>query len=150
MKNLSFLLILTVLILFSCQTKTKQEQTKPQKPNIIFILADDLGYGDISCQGQTKFQTPNIDRLASEGLTFTQHYAGSTVCSPSRSVLLTGQHTGHTPIRGNKRDGDKGNWPLSGDALDIRDQKVIQTSKVSICFTDIMIKHWHTIIILSS
>ncbi|NQU54378.1 MAG: arylsulfatase [Bacteroidetes bacterium] len=118
MRNLSFLFALTTLILFSCQTQTKQE-AKPTKPNIIYILADDLGYGDLSFQGQTKFQTPNIDQLAKEGMTFTQHYAGSTVCSPSRSVLLTGQHTGHTYIRGNRRDGAKGNWPISAESLTV-------------------------------
>jgi arylsulfatase A-like enzyme len=73
------------------------------RPNIIFIQADDLGYGDLSCYGQRKFKTPNVDRLAAEGLRFTQYYAGSTVCAPSRSALMTGQHTGHTRIRGNAR-----------------------------------------------
>ncbi len=78
--------------------------TKAQtRPNIIFIHADDLGYGDLSCYGQRKFKTPNIDRLAAEGMRFTQYYAGSTVCAPSRSALMTGQHTGHTRIRGNAR-----------------------------------------------
>jgi arylsulfatase A-like enzyme len=71
------------------------------KPNIIFILADDLGYGDLGCYGQKKIKTPNLDRMAAEGMRFTQCYAGSTVCAPSRSVLMTGQHTGHTRIRGN-------------------------------------------------
>jgi len=73
------------------------------RPNVIFILADDLGYGDLSCYGQKKFATPNIDRLASEGMKFTRHYCGSTVCAPSRSTVMTGLHTGHTPIRGNKQ-----------------------------------------------
>lgn len=72
-----------------------------KKPNIIFILADDLGYGDLGCYGQTKIKTPSIDRLAAEGMRFTQCYAGSTVCAPSRAVLMTGQHTGHARIRGN-------------------------------------------------
>jgi arylsulfatase A-like enzyme len=71
------------------------------KPNIIFILADDLGYGEVGCYGQKLIQTPNIDRLAAEGMRFTQFYAGSTVCAPSRSVLMTGQHLGHTTVRGN-------------------------------------------------
>lgn len=71
------------------------------KPNIIFILADDLGYGDLGCYGQKIIQTPQIDRLAAEGMRFTQFYAGSTVCAPSRSVLMTGQHLGHTRVRGN-------------------------------------------------
>jgi len=74
-----------------------------RKPNIIFILADDLGYGDLGCYGQQKIRTPNIDRLAAEGMKFTQCYAGSTVCAPSRCALMTGLHTGHTRIRGNDR-----------------------------------------------
>ena len=65
----------------------------PRKPNIIFILADDLGYGDLGCYGQKTLKTPNIDRLAREGMRFTQFYAGSTVCAPSRCVLMTGLHT---------------------------------------------------------
>ncbi|ATC65820.1 N-acetylgalactosamine-6-sulfatase [Nibricoccus aquaticus] len=71
------------------------------RPNIIFILADDQGYGELGCYGQTLIQTPNIDRMAAEGIRFTQFYAGSPVCAPSRSVLMTGQHTGHTRVRGN-------------------------------------------------
>ena len=71
------------------------------RPNIVLILADDLGYGDLSSFGQTAFRTPNIDRLGAEGLTLRQFYAGSTVCAPSRCVLMTGFHTGHCYIRGN-------------------------------------------------
>jgi len=78
------------------------------QPNIIYILADDLGYGDLSCMGQERFSTPNIDRLASEGVMMMRHYAGNSVSAPSRSCLVTGQHTGHTPIRGNKE------WPVEG------------------------------------
>lgn len=74
-----------------------------EKPNIIYIMADDLGYGDLGCYGQTEIQTPHIDTLASEGMRFTQHYSGSTVCAPSRCALMTGLHTGHCYIRGNKR-----------------------------------------------
>jgi arylsulfatase A-like enzyme len=76
----------------------------PQRPNIIFILADDLGYGDLGCYGQKHIQTPNLDRLAAEGVRFTQFYAGSTVCAPSRCVLMTGLHLGHCVIRGNGKD----------------------------------------------
>lgn len=122
MTKLTYLLPALLFIFFSCKTQTGKDGNKGElatKPNIIFILADDLGYGDISCQGQTNFQTPNIDQLAAEGMTFTQHYAGSTVCSPSRSVLLTGQHTGHTPIRGNRKYKDVGNWPLPAEALTV-------------------------------
>src|SRR5687768_12674422 len=71
------------------------------KPNIIFIMADDLGYGELGSYGQRKIKTPNLDRMAREGMRFTRFYAGSTVCAPSRSVLMTGQHTGHTTVRGN-------------------------------------------------
>ncbi len=71
------------------------------KPNIIFILADDLGYGDLGCYGQRRIRTPNLDRMAAEGMRFTQHYAGSTVCAPSRCALMTGRHTGHCTVRGN-------------------------------------------------
>lgn len=84
-------------------------------PNIVFILADDLGYGDLSVYGQRAFATPNIDRLAAEGMRFTQHYSGATVCAPSRSALLTGLHTGHTPIRGNKEIQPEGQHPLPAD-----------------------------------
>jgi arylsulfatase A-like enzyme len=72
-----------------------------EKPNIVFILADDLGYGDLGCYGQKLISTPNLDRMAAEGMKFTQFYAGSTVCAPSRSVLFTGLHTGHGRVRGN-------------------------------------------------
>lgn len=82
------------------------------KPNIIYILADDLGYGDLSCYGQKKISTPNIDKLAKEGILFTQHYSGSTVCAPSRSALMTGMHTGHTVVRGNKEVRPEGQFPL--------------------------------------
>ncbi|MEO7190967.1 MAG: arylsulfatase [Vicinamibacterales bacterium] len=78
-------------------------QAQTTRLNIILIQADDLGYGDLSAFGQTKFQTPNLDRLAREGIRFTNYYAGDTVCAPSRSSLMTGQHTGHTWIRGNAK-----------------------------------------------
>ena len=74
---------------------------KSPRPNIIFILADDLGYGDLGCYGQKEIATPNIDQIAKEGMIFIDHYAGSTVCAPSRCSLMTGLHTGHCWIRGN-------------------------------------------------
>lgn len=74
-----------------------------QKPNVIWIMADDLGYGDIGCFGQKRIKTPRLDRMAQEGLKFTDFYAGSTVCAPSRCVLMTGYHTGHSLIRGNAK-----------------------------------------------
>ena len=89
------------------------------KPNIIYIVADDLGYGDLSCYGQNKFQTPNIDRLASEGIKFTQHYSGSTVCAPSRCALMTGLHTGHCQVRGNQEVKPEGQSPMKPDTVAI-------------------------------
>lgn len=89
------LLFLSSLGASSCADKTEHY-------NVIYILADDLGYGDLGCYGQQLIRTPNIDRMASEGMLFTRHYSGSTVSAPSRSVLMTGLHTGHTPIRGNR------------------------------------------------
>ncbi len=71
-------------------------------PNIVFILADDLGYGDLGCYGQDKIRTPNLDRMVSEGTRFTSAYSGSTVCAPSRACLMTGRHTGHVSVRGNQ------------------------------------------------
>src|SRR3954451_12237586 len=76
---------------------------RADKPNILFILADDLGYGDLGCYGQKLVTTPNIDRLAAQGIRFTQAYCGSTVCAPSRCSLMTGYHTGHARIRGNAK-----------------------------------------------
>jgi arylsulfatase A-like enzyme len=82
--------------------------TAANQPNVIYILADDLGMGDLGCYGQQKLKTPNIDRLASEGMRFTDHYSGNTVCSPSRAVLMTGQHPGHVHCRGNGNE-----WTIS-------------------------------------
>ena len=82
------------------------------KPNIVFILADDLGYGDLGCYGQKVIRTPCIDQMAAEGMRFTDHYAGSTVCAPSRCSLMTGLHTGHTYVRGNKEIRPMGQLPL--------------------------------------
>lgn len=82
------------------------------RPNIVFILADDLGYGDLGCYGQTKIETPNVDRLAREGMRFTRHYAGNAVCAPSRCVLMTGRHPGHAWIRDNREVQPEGQSPL--------------------------------------
>jgi arylsulfatase A len=93
-----------ISILAACATHvavSPQRQAIAPRPNIVIIQADDLGYGDLSAYGQAQFQTPSIDRLATEGIRFTQYYAGSTVCAPSRTALMTGFHTGHAWIRGN-------------------------------------------------
>ncbi len=84
-------------------SNTNLQISTGSKPNIIFILADDLGYGDLGCYGQDEIKTPNLDRMAAEGMRFTNHYAGSTVCAPSRCALMTGLHTGHCLVRGNGR-----------------------------------------------
>ncbi|MDD2380954.1 MAG: sulfatase-like hydrolase/transferase, partial [Mariniphaga sp.] len=78
------------LLTVSCSEKPDP----PRKPNIIYIMADDMGYNDLGCYGAPRIQTPNIDQMAAEGIRFTHHYAGTSVCAPSRSVLMTGQHTG--------------------------------------------------------
>ena len=120
----SFLFVIALFLsLGSCKeeakTVNKNDAKKEQKPNIIYILADDLGYGDLSSYGQEKFKTPRIDELAKRGITFTQHYSGAPVCAPARSSLMTGQHTGHTPIRGNKELEGEGQIPLPGNSVTI-------------------------------
>lgn len=85
------------------------------KPNVVLILADDLGYGELGCYGQKLIQTPNIDQMAAEGMRFTDHYAGSTVCAPSRCSLMTGLHTGHAYVRGNKEIQPMGQLPLPAE-----------------------------------
>lgn len=117
MKNINILILLSVFLTFACREQGKEDETK--KPNIIFIVADDLGYGDLSCYGQQHFTTPNIDKLAESGIKFTRHYSGSTVCAPSRSSLMTGQHTGHTFIRGNKEWKPEGQYPLPAGTLTV-------------------------------
>ena len=103
-------IIATFITVASCFCAVRPAPAVPT--NIIYILLDDAGYGDLSCYGQKKFPTPNIDRLATEGIRFTQHYSGSTVCAPTRSVLMSGLHTGHTPVRGNKEIRPVGQHPI--------------------------------------
>ena len=109
--------VFTGLLTSQCTSPESSSEEASVPPNIIYILADDLGYGDLSCYGQTKFSTPNIDRLAAQGMRFTQHYSGNTVCAPSRSALMTGLHTGHTPVRGNKEMQPEGQYPLADSVL---------------------------------
>ncbi len=107
-KSIIFFISILLPALFTCSKKNNPDK----KPNIIYILADDLGYGELGVYGQEKIETPNIDRLAETGMKFTQHYAGSPVCAPSRCVLLTGKHSGHAQIRGNDE------WNSRGDVWD--------------------------------
>lgn len=97
----------------------QQARVPDQQPNVVFILADDLGWGDLSCYGQKHFNTPNIDNIAARGIRFTQAYSGTTVSAPSRSCLLTGTHSGHTAIRGNMELEPEGQFPLPSDARTI-------------------------------
>lgn len=99
MKSTLLILVVTILQLQSVYS---------EKPNIVYILADDLGYNELGCYGQDTIETPNIDALAASGIRFTQHYSGSPVCAPSRCVLMTGKHTGHAYIRGNDEWGERG------------------------------------------
>ena len=112
-------LLLALLLTSGFQFSLSAQNTKAQRPNIIFILADDLGYGDVGFNGQKLIKTPNIDRLAKEGVTFLQFYSGTSVCAPSRSSLLSGQHTGHTYIRGNKGVEPEGQQPIADSVVTI-------------------------------
>src|SRR6185437_11112112 len=105
---------LSLLLVFSITA-----HAQPRQPNIIFILADDLGYGDVGYQGQRKIHTPNIDQMAADGMRFSYCYAGTAVCAPSRASLMTGLHTGHTPIRGNRGFKPEGQFPLPDSSLTI-------------------------------
>jgi len=116
MSKKNILLVFLMLLIYDLSVVA---QNRPERPNIIFILADDLGIGDIGAYGQQKIKTPNIDMLANAGMKFNQFYSGTSVCAPSRSSLMTGQHTGHTPIRGNKETQPEGQWPLPADAVTV-------------------------------
>lgn len=111
MKTESFTSLFALCMLASCSVSEKNKLES--RPNVVFILADDLGYGDVSCYGQEKFTTPNIDALASEGMKFTQFYAGCTVSAPSRCSLMTGFHTGHAQVRGNRELKGEGQLPMA-------------------------------------
>ncbi|MBN3521994.1 arylsulfatase [Algoriphagus lutimaris] len=116
----AFFLPIASLLFFGCESPTnKDEAVAKKKTNIIFILADDLGYGDLGFLGQQYIETPNIDRLAKEGMFFTDFYSGSTVCAPSRSSFLTGLHTGHTPIRGNSEVQPEGQFPMPDSVMTV-------------------------------
>lgn len=108
------------LLAFVCDQKPIEVTAEStQKTNIIFILADDLGYGDLGFLGQQFIETPNIDRLAKQGMFFSNFYSGSTVCAPSRSSFLTGLHTGHTPIRGNSEVQPEGQLPMPDSVMTV-------------------------------
>lgn len=133
MKYLYAFICIIFLTGFNPEENTK---TKPkQKPNIIYILADDLGYGDLGCYGQEIIETPNIDALAANGMKFTQHYAGAPVCAPSRCVLLTGKHMGNAYIRGNdpwSERGDVKNYAAVEKDLTLEGQRPIPDSTITL------------------
>jgi arylsulfatase A-like enzyme len=102
----------TVIISALAIAADAPSRVKPSRPNIVFILCDDLAQGDLGCYGQKLIQTPNLDRMAAEGTRFTSAYSGTSVCAPSRSSLMTGLHTGHCPVRGNREQKPEGQLPL--------------------------------------
>ncbi len=105
-----------LLASFAATCGTAAEKSKP---NIVFILADDLGYREMGCFGQEKIKTPNLDRLATQGMRLTQHYSGNAVCAPSRCVLMTGMHPGHAYVRANKSTPPEGQWPIPDEDVTI-------------------------------
>jgi arylsulfatase A-like enzyme len=118
--NLRVAICASALLLLAALTPA--DAAEPERLNIVFILADDLGWGELGCYGQEKIPTPNIDRLAKEGMRFTQFYSGAPVCAPARCVLMTGKHLGHAEIRGNQQakrsfpEFDEGQHPLTATA----------------------------------
>jgi arylsulfatase A len=119
MSSLAYRMIfrLSILAVLACAAATLQAAPEPSRPNVVYIMLDDAGYGDLSCYGQKKFKTPNIDRMAAEGLKFTDHYSGSTVCAPTRCCLMTGLHTGHAVVRGNREVQPEGQAPMPADIV---------------------------------
>lgn len=149
MKRLQIVVASLVLLLFAACTKVeKQSEIKNKqignkytgdKPNIIFLLADDMGYGELGSYGQKTIKTPFLDKLVSKGMRFTDFYAGTSVCSPSRAVLMTGLHTGHVTIRGNRGNinGEWGRIPLKKSEKTIGE--VLQVAG----YQTAMIGKWH-------
>ncbi|MGB5553197.1 MAG: arylsulfatase [Flavobacteriaceae bacterium] len=130
-------LLFVGMFVFSCKNNTEKEvvSIEVQKPNIIYILADDLGYAEVGAYGQTKIETPNIDALAKEGMLFTQHYTSAPVCAPARYMFLTGKHAGHAYIRGNHEWGDRGDvWNYIAMAKDstLEGQKPIPDTTITL------------------
>ena len=101
-----------LIVLFCNNAKGQKTEKKNNKPNVIYILADDMGYFELGCYGGKVIETPNIDRLAKGGIKFSNHYSGSNICAPSRGSLMTGKHTGHAWIRDNKPLPFEGNVPI--------------------------------------
>jgi arylsulfatase A len=111
------LIVMSSLLLIAAPAQ--RNRSASDKPNIIFILADDMGWGELGCYGSDKIKTPNIDRLAAEGMRFTSAYAGTSVCAPSRAALMTGLHMGHNPIRANREIQPEGQAPLPAGTVTV-------------------------------
>ncbi|KAA5542174.1 arylsulfatase [Roseiconus nitratireducens] len=115
--------VLIAFLIVSAFDRPTLHAQSDSRPNIVFILADDLGYGELGCYGQEKIRTPNLDRLAGDGMRFLQHYSGAPVCAPARCTLMTGQHLGHAEIRGNRDSGNgrifPGQWPITTEIVTI-------------------------------
>lgn len=129
--NLTIFLLTILVFNFSCNS----DKLEYEQPNIIYILADDLGYGELGSFGQKEIETPNIDKLANDGMIFTDHYSGSPVCAPARSVLMTGMHTGTSPIRDNSEWGERGNvWSFQSmlDNPELEGQRPLPDSIVTV------------------
>ena len=107
--------ILLLAITLGCLLSASGLGEEARLPNIVYIMADDLGYGELGCYGQQKIKTPEIDKLAAEGMKFTQHYAGTSVCAPTRCSLMTGLHTGHCYIRANSPGYPNAQTPIPAD-----------------------------------
>ena len=112
LNKLSIAVAALLILITGTSTKKDKEIQKNDKPNIIYILADDMGYFELSCYGGKVIETPNLDKLAKEGMVFSNNYCGSNICAPSRGALMTGKHTGHTWIRDNKELPFEGNEPI--------------------------------------
>lgn len=126
--DVSKLCWLLCLLFTASWAHADEPKRRTDRPNVIFILADDLGWGEVGCFGQTKIPTPNINALAQRGVRLTQHYSGAPVCAPSRCVLMTGKHLGHAEIRGNQQakvrfpQFTEGQHPISPSALTLAEQ----------------------------
>ena len=134
------------------QSASNTEDVNRKRPNIIFIMCDDMGYGDLGCYGQQHIETPNLDRMAQEGMRFTQAYAGSPVSAPSRASFMTGQHTGHTHVRGNREYwrsslrqnafGNNADYTLIGQEPYLMTQKIIPEVMKEVGYTTGMFGKW--------
>ncbi|MEM6691150.1 MAG: sulfatase-like hydrolase/transferase [Planctomycetota bacterium] len=117
-----FFPILLAVLATACSSVVRASETE-RPPNVVFVLADDLGYGELGCYGQDKIRTPTLDRLASQGIRLTDHHSGSPVCAPARCTLMTGMHGGHAPIRTNRDSGNgrvfPGQWPIKENVVTV-------------------------------